>query len=788
MANLIYFIIILIFELSLAEQQSTCKREGTRCDDWVHFFPEKDNSNFCNMEVSRLSIETFKYLVLVRNANLVRLKLRFYSNGSEYVPSICVLQPYRWVWTYDGIGGARQYLNWPMEYSTWSLGLLDAQTVKSLKIRIKVSDNCCVSIGNKNTTGGIAIAFKQIAENLNKSEGNGNYKSYFCYKSRFYLHPFVYSLCKHIICPIEAIGYRCCKYVWDKHQLKKVMSCPGIKYSFFSMWWLIPFFAGIVLYLYIPIVLLKLGDGLKSGIEQHIALNKMQRASLNGYESINSQEDDIASCDTGDTHADQYWIFENPITVAGILSRPFRCCIIKFPLLSSRFIRFIISIMTMLIVCLKIVLHWMFQYEFIVDSVENGVPMDFLSVLAGYKLSRMNFMVHLGGPYVACTFYLLMLTVFLCLPKDLPGFMLKNFPDNPAVSVSPLTLDLTMKLRYGSIYGYRSIIGYKRIYKTMIFHFVMLLGPQFWKQVYKIQRDRWNGIISNIETLPCIVVSCIFGFPFYIIACVLEIILCILYYGFPIFFFIHVILRAYYVPIWRKFKFSNFLTRCFGRFLVTVVSCMILFVFYINSIVFLTSFVFVFRVLVFTYSSLFAHPGLSFGYVIFGFSMLLYGSDSVKAVKRVYDDLFERTLSHCKTIHDENPRSKVQLFKIVKGYTGIPRELFRFVLDKHRPIRVEIFVSSLKILVLSLVLFLSVSLLRSFSGQHNVHILTESISTLFVCMIPKFLKEICVFDASRENREFDWVLLDTIRDYTVMKQLAEDPNRNEEIVGASIDR
>jgi hypothetical protein len=46
-----------------------------------------------------------------------------------------------------------------------------------------------------------------------------------------------------------------------------------------------------------------------------------------------------------------------------------------------------------------------------------GAPKDFLSVIAGYELSKDNFLRFLGGPYNALTTYIVCLLIFISVPR-----------------------------------------------------------------------------------------------------------------------------------------------------------------------------------------------------------------------------------------------------------------------------------------------------------------------------------------------------------------------------------
>lgn len=762
-------VILVLIILTSLQFLFACDVDNILKDDWGDLFPNNDNMGRCRMKVHENSAQFFRFKVLTENANLIHLKLNFTHDTTLSIQSRpCVIQPYHWIWTYNGDGGASQYLNWPMEYGVWSLGLLNAQTIGPIDINIKVAGDCRVHIGTRNTTGRIGMALMNMTSSIN----NRYYKqSYFCFKERIAMSEFLYALCHFITCPVEAAGYKCCHSYYCKTRARYVLSCPGQAFRHASLWWFIPFLAGFICYLYVPIILFRIAEMLKFGISQHRTLDKM-KIKLGSYQSfskvINDNSDSYDSLKDCKSHG---WIFESPVSVGAIISRPFRFCFMKYPLCSSRAVRFIYVIMTMSVIALKIAMHGIFQREFIIESVKRGVPLDFLSVYAGYDLSKMNFLIFFGGPYVACGLHLLLLIVLLCVPKDLSSFYEQGLPNNPNVAISALNLDITTKLRFGSVSDYLSTKGYRRIGKTMKIHFVMILNSSFWKHVVTIQKDRWKVVKTfRTNTKLYLVILYMFVFPCYVLVCVGEALLCIVYYGFPVLFWLHIVLRAYNLPILKRFwRSSDLRMQCVGVIFVVVQSLVILFVMYIFNIVFVDSVIFISRLVVFTYTGLFAYPAISFSYVIFGFSVIMYGMDSIKSTGKVYRDLYDRIKSLSKIWQENNPRSKTRIWMTYKGYSAIPKDLFQFVLDRHRPIRIEVFLSMLKIFVLMCTIYISVTLLQSFKTVNRFHTLTESLSTLFVCFIPKLLKEICVFNNSRKDRKFDWALEETIKDFRIMK-------------------
>lgn len=770
---MLWFVVLqmILFALSFAENPTnlTCNPDDIMHDEWGRFVPDQTyNSGSCKMIIQPESWRNLKYKIILEKANFVYLQMNFISSEPITVKSRpCVVQPNLWIWTYKGRGGARQYLNWPMEYSVWSLGLLDAHTHGPITLNVTVKGNCSVDIGEKNTTARLALAFEAMVKSFRTKYYRVHFtKSYFCYKQRMALNNVFYCICNFITCPIEAIGYKCCKLRWTYSKTKFMVVCPGKTLIYHRLWWIIPFIIGFVVYLYIPIFLFKLGEILQIGMAKYKTFDKIKFS----YQSTSSINGDPNGAILEDKDIDTQMIFENPVTICPIISSQFSCCFKRCPVCMSRLVRFLFSLMTMSIIFFKLLLHGMFQYDFIIDSVKRGVPMDFLSVFAGYEDSKNNFMRSFGGPYVACGLYLSLLTMLLCYPKDISVFLEHGLPNNPNLSTSPLNLDIIGKQRFGSTSTFLPSSGYRKINDSMQNHFYMILNSKFWKHALKIQKDRWFGVLTSFFPT-CklyLVIFYIFVLPVYVLVCLLELIICIVYFGFPAIFLLHVLLRAFCLPVWKLFSACALVIRFVGVLFVLLQACVIFFVMYMFTVVFVDSFVFISRVIVFTYSGLFAYPAFSFSYVIFGFSIIMYVADSVKSIGKVYRDLFERVKTLCKKVQKENTKSKTKIWVFYKGYTGIPRELFQLVLQRHKPIRIQVFFSFLKILSLICIIYVSVMLLESFKASKDFTSLTEVISTLFVCFVPKLLKKICMFSKGKRDREFEWALEETIKDFRTM--------------------
>jgi hypothetical protein len=112
-----------------------------------------------------------------------------------------------------------------------------------------------IVIGEQNTTERFALAFVDFFHELAMWKDQYNY-SFWCFKTRIYIDSyFLYQLCKQVICPIETIGYKCCKQIFDVNTRNTTIECPGNSFKFGSVWWVCPFVIGVVLYLYFGLVI-----------------------------------------------------------------------------------------------------------------------------------------------------------------------------------------------------------------------------------------------------------------------------------------------------------------------------------------------------------------------------------------------------------------------------------------------------------------------------------------------------------------------------------------------------
>ena len=731
--------------------------EGIPCSRYKELRPYKDRKALdkeCIISFTPSSKQYFTYKVMKYKFKFVPIHLRFLnlSSQTEIHYTRCVIQPMDWIWTFRGVEGnygGRQYLTWPPEYGTLSIGMLKAHTSIPLHMNLTVQGKCDLVIGAKNTTMRLAMAFNNFTNDLALTKDEYNY-SYWCYKERIFVENyFLYQLCLHVICPIETIGYRCCKHTYDVNIHGFTIRCPGHFYVFDGVWWVCPFVIGFILYLYFALMLFSL----LSMLYKHLPLiTGNSSKNFQQIPSICKQKYKNVSASMNLKEKEK-WIHHNPVTLFAICVMPLRKCCRLYPVLTSRVLRFIIAALSVTIIFLKVFVHFQYDRAFIIESVKQGAPMNFLSMIAGYQLSKHNFLIFLGGPYVALGAYLLCFVVLVCSPKCFSDFLEVGLPEKTNKPRFVVTIDLKLREFFGSrrILTFRED-GYAKIQKTMLANIFSLLNPRFWKYAISLQIGRFKHIaeklIGDNIVLNCFKVIA-FVFP-YLAFCFFELLFTLMCYGFPTVFAIGLVYRAYSRNVydWLKNKKIGY-----PAMFVVLPVCIVLLTFtvYMFSIIFIDSFIFLARVAIFTYTGLFANPSYTEGYLIFSITVTMYLYDSTNSINETYERLFNQTKKVCKRLNSllVEDCSVILHIKDIEG-ARIPLELYMFVVDAQKPKRVEILKSFLKITTIFLCLYISVGILTRFDGFQQLSVVTQTATTTFVCLVPKIFTRMCTLNERRE--------------------------------------
>jgi predicted transporter len=106
--------------------------------------------------------------------------------------------------------------------------------------------------------------------------------------------------------------------------------------------------------------------------------------------------------------------------------------------------------------------------------------------------------------------------------------------------------------------------------------------------------------------------------------------------------------------------------------------------------------------------------------------------------------------------------------KEVEG-AGIPVDLYKYIVYTLKPIRIEVFVSIIKICIIIFGLYISLGILVNFDGFQELNVVTQTATTIVVSFVPKILKRMCSLNTRRtilrKRRKID-ELVDSYLVYT----------------------
>ncbi|CAC5402149.1 unnamed protein product [Mytilus coruscus] len=682
------------------------------CDNYGTVYPQNDHVNEnCEITINQLNINDFvnKLRSQKYHISLLRISLNFSkdTNNRKVNHTNCTISPLEWIWTYKGENGGFQYLSLMYEFPLYSLGLLDQYTV-STTFNLNLKKGCPVQIGDRNTTERLGSAFLQAFNKSFQHESEiGLRYGYICYISRICMKHTIYMFSKYIISPKQSMGYRCCRNEFNKTTRKDMISCTSDAIMIDSgLWWNFPYVIGWLLFLFLPLLFLK-------------------------YTEENYKNDNIVNVE---------WLISNPLTFGNVLCGPFYLANASGKI-CSRLLKIICVLSTSLFVVLEVLSHFFFLMDYVASSTKAGATLNWMSMAAGYSQSKHSFLPCFGGPYIALALYYISSAFLISLPADLSKFVDKGIDDKEYMFTSLLTVDISTKAKLGAILNIRRQAGYIRLYSVLKANIYMLINPSFWSLGFQIQKRRIQGYISVLtgnRILYRIVLTAAL-IPSYIFLCVIEWVLAIFVYGLPVVGFFIIIINAYYntVKLMHTFQRTGSAKFVFGKVVIVLMSVCVAYDIYIFSLLFIESFIFFSRICTYSFAGLIAYPNVTYGYLVFTLTVIIYVTESIQHVNDVYTHLFETVKNICIQMKNGNHSQAVTLISCNGCKIYVSKTLFRYVVRYYRPLRIEILFSLLKLTFIVILLYMSISILLTFKGLSKMSTLTQAITALFICLIPK---------------------------------------------------
>ncbi|XP_045215930.2 uncharacterized protein LOC123566120 [Mercenaria mercenaria] len=709
----------------------------------------------CKVELESGCIKKFRHIVYYSEANFVYLKL-VPNAGVNITGSKLIVGENLWVWTFYGKEGGLEILNWPIEFGIWSMGLLSSYVMKEpMTMELShVSGNCSnLKVGERSSDEAISNALVNLTT-IMLPFGEKYGPSFYCYKSRVYIDPhFVYMLCKHIVCPIEAIKYNCCSYFYNTTLQDREVSCREQEFKYDPVNWILPTVVSILLFGFCPIFILYVG---------HLVADE-GRGHLKGtlHNVIENTRDESISTTERLVLLDEH----HHVTLSKTLCLPMKNCSfnayskasVPCQIIFSRVWRIILPFLSLVIIGLQVCLDYWYLYSFVETSIKKGVPLGFRSVLAGYKESKLNFLPYLGGPFVAVGIYIFITSALLVIPASVSELLLKGLQiNNVDETYSPLCMRLRSIEMFGSI-SIRRRHGYFKMYSVFMAQFFMLLNSKFWMHVVNVQYDRWKKYSCSK--------LCLLFIPVYIIVCIIEIAFCVIIYGYPVISFALMIIKAYCGKLWNPNANRKFPLRIFIFVFTVVLIVSVMYFLFMFGTIFMDACLFLTRVVVFTFTGIVIYPKVSYGYLIFTFTVFYYIWESIQEYSNVYQRLLKDTIATCESLQRANDSEKLVMRS--GDYKAIKESLFEHVIENHFPRRKQVFLSVLKVGVILTILGLSINVLSETDGFRELHVIMHVGTALFVCALPQILKSMCRDHGAKfKQKRFRRELADTITSYT----------------------
>ena len=737
------FIITLNLILFVNAGDQTQYSAGSPARDRVHIH-DNTEPEICEFEVSNKSRKYFDDRLKRFQPKFIKFELRI-KNKTEVNKTVQrrMFKPDIWFWTSktNHKEGHFPYMQMNIDGEILSFNLLNSITAEidyiTLKVKTKslnASVPCIMEIGNTTTNTKIAEALKSLIDNeIMEKEDNKlrqvvDEKNYFCYlvENAEFKNSWLYTLALYFNYPQPLITYECCEFHYsyiDENFTDPKCDIPIKKWPLLNQG---SYFLGLIILMYFPILLCQLfeivakDEAIKSYDYDGVALDRC----LDNEEELNK---DFVFSDGS-----------SPLSLFEALTRICAGVTHGFPRLTSRFRRLC---MLMMLPCVVYVRLCMYSDGIgektnlkitVGDFAERGTPIEFLALLADNITDmRKCFVPYFGGPIGMLVMYHVLGIMIAVVPSSLKQVVENGMPTQS--SWSPLFLNVDEVLRMAMFHPHTEP-GYNRAATVCKARFVMLFTGEFWKYVFHIQFKRFRVFGNGGRCARAIAT------PFLFVTNVVEVLLCLVYYGLPFVSFSLMVIKGGVKSLIRQrtdiqqYRNSILILRAPMTWLIVWIFYFVAFslFFYTVSVIFLASFDFISRIILSCLIAVVFMPSQTFGYVFFVVIFIYYVFHLIGDFGAGYTELLaiavERSLDldmkdnnvtfldghlHVRNVLATNIRSlwvndqcidtpEASLKSIpppseVKRKTrerrnahGIPRDLFEYLIKRHRPVHIQV--------------------------------------------------------------------------------------------------
>lgn len=735
----------------------------------------------CRVTVQNKSAIHLQNSFGVTHPHFARLKLKFKHHRVQSKDD--VILPFHWIWTFYDIHNLASYLKWPQDFPVLSFGLLDVKTLPDghyLVLDVHNDTQCTLTIGDYETTKSIAKALRDFTQKYLvpiRREQPVDY-SYWCYlvRPRNKHSGIVQNLRKYTSYPAEIAQYHCCHTSYDlMNRTVMNVDCDMTpkKQSIDSS--MVPFVMSLIAFVFFPIFLLRASYSCSECIMDTIKNYSHLQDSIN-----DSQEPFV------------YLTGKPPISFTTLLTG-FCGLGEKFPVALSRFRRFLFVILTPSLIFVRIYVYRIYMYDIVKAFMKHNCPIGFISMLGGFERSRQAFLTALGGPYILLLVFYVAGIFFLVFPRDLNRiFDTGSNRDSEYAQYSPLFFSL----HYLEEYSQTQIAdkyGYGKAAKVCTASVFMMVNPKFWLFVVKTQSARFLYVYKCLRRR-CRVATATGIFLFAILPVsimnIIEIILTVALYGFPVINFMYIIVRGYTLCLMKLFT-SHWLMTKVGKLRVTrgIISFLfsVCFVYYVFSFctIFTETFIYIGKTLFFSFLSVVVYPSTSFGYLFFGIVFIFYLIKSLTGFGEGYLELLADAVDLCSQMDNDPFRmqvvdgvlmvedircrsiAKLQIQDTIVDLTfdqkqaiqgscslkqtrvklnghvlGIPQSLFLQLVRNYRPVHVQVALTFLRVFLIIALIATTFSIIstKPLGSNEDISEVMHVVFLMAIGALPKILE------------------------------------------------
>lgn len=789
--------------------------------DQTMFGESEVKNTSCKMIISSRSIKYFRSRLEVDQPNFIHFRLSFYKDNVPYRPNFThdIIYPFKWFWTYRSNRGLYPYLKWNPDFNVLSFDLLDTKTLRGEPyIIFYVSGDCHLTLGRMETTDMIAGQLTTLVSNLSIDNDiiTPYEDSYWCFmaeKPGFHNSVANY-MGQYLLYQPSVLNYNCCYTYYDylksgyrynctNEEIKKWIQCTDG-----------PYILGMIVFLYSPIILFMVA----AEVTKRDKVTSGESRTFDKGSPLAFAEETCSESVTDETEDDIDWLYLDGDVPKSFFEPLTSLLPAEHPIAVSRLKRLLFVLLGPSIVYIQVWMYSRKMPEIIAEAAARGIPVGFLSLLANTTDDRKRgFVPALGGPYSLLSCYYLSGIAFLVLPRSVQDVIENGIPRGNSHN-TPLSLSISEIQRFSGI-NVLDRPGYKRAENMFLCSFYMLFRVEFWITLIEIQQYRFFNI-SNYQSKVCRSLILVI-LPVYITICLMEVVICIVYFSIPLCGFFVTIVRgavrtiAFTIHGRRHMSNGRFLSILFNTGPVIavfsiVVAAAFMYFMYSFCLVFMQSFFFLSQIVVYCYMAVIVYPTVSLGYLVFvvmmayyifrlirgfGGKYLVLLNDIVEIATRTEDQdnyatEYDGTLSISNVkvsgirsiqINDinlniaQNVLQRIQIQKksvrklnLKNNTYGIPKKLFDHVVQKHLPVRPEALNVLFKLCAIVLFLTITISLTDKFLRGPTSEI-SDVMHVMFIVSVgamPRVLE--VALEGSSEHIYRDIKLRhleDTIKDY-----------------------